>query len=100
MYRYSESAICFVLLRHVAVRAFSRAWANTGNRIAARMAMMAITTSNSIKVKPALFRIGDSFPDHYTTPPVSCRFVLGWASLPQRGGRGSVRDVCHRALAS
>ena len=32
-------------------RAFSRAWANTGKRIAARMAMMAITTSSSISVK-------------------------------------------------
>src|SRR5438034_4732794 len=37
----------------VAVRAFSRAWANTGKRIAARMAMIAITTRSSIKVKPA-----------------------------------------------
>src|SRR6266852_1564987 len=32
-------------------RAFSRARAKTGNRIAARMAMMAITTSSSIRVK-------------------------------------------------
>ena len=30
--------------------AFSFAFANAGNNIAARMAMMAITTSNSIKV--------------------------------------------------
>jgi hypothetical protein len=40
------------LLRHVACRAFPRAWLNTGNKMAARIAMMAITTSNSIKVKP------------------------------------------------
>src|SRR5262249_24817058 len=33
-------------------RACSRARAKTGNRMAARMAMMAITTSNSIRVKP------------------------------------------------
>src|SRR5438105_805016 len=32
-------------------RAFSRAWAKTGNRMAARMAIMAITTSSSISVK-------------------------------------------------
>src|SRR5713101_5676614 len=41
-----------MLLRHVVCRALSRAWANTGNRIAARMAIIAITTSNSISVKP------------------------------------------------
>ncbi|MBM3497413.1 MAG: hypothetical protein FJX74_01975, partial [Armatimonadetes bacterium] len=34
------------------MRAFSRARAKTGNRIAARMAMIAMTTSNSISVKP------------------------------------------------
>src|SRR5437660_2222093 len=33
-------------------RAFSRAWAKTGNRIAAKIAMIAITTSSSIRVKP------------------------------------------------
>src|SRR6266568_2522598 len=40
------------LLMQDAWRAFSRAWAKTGNRMAARMAIMAITTSSSIKVKP------------------------------------------------
>jgi hypothetical protein len=32
--------ICFVPERHVICRAFSRAWAKTGKRIAARMAMI------------------------------------------------------------
>jgi hypothetical protein len=40
------------LFRQVVCRAFSRALAKTGKRIAARMAIIAITTSNSIKVKP------------------------------------------------
>ena len=40
-----------MLETQVVIRAFSRAWAKTGNRIAARMAMMAITTSNSMRVK-------------------------------------------------
>src|SRR5713101_2609933 len=40
------------LLMQLAWRAFSRAWAKTGNRIAARMAIIAITTSSSIRVKP------------------------------------------------
>src|SRR5437867_2151793 len=43
---------CLMFDRHVACRARSRAWAKTGKRIAARMAMMAITTSSSIRVKP------------------------------------------------
>src|SRR5690349_4642302 len=43
-----------MLLMHWTWRADSRAWANTGKRMAARMAMMAITTSSSIRVKPRL----------------------------------------------
>src|SRR2546426_1028590 len=43
---------CFRCDWQLAERAFSRAWANTGKRIAARMAMIAITTSSSIRVKP------------------------------------------------
>jgi len=42
------------LLWQLAVRAFSRARANTGKRIAARMAMIAITTNSSMSVKPLL----------------------------------------------
>src|SRR5213593_3728617 len=49
--------ICFRLLAHVACRAFSRAWAKTGKRIAAKMAMIAITTSNSIRVNALRCRI-------------------------------------------
>src|SRR6266567_2322018 len=41
-----------MLLMQLAWRAFSRAWAKTGNRIAASMAIIAITTSSSIRVKP------------------------------------------------
>src|SRR5438309_1887574 len=41
-----------MLLRQVAWRAFSRAWAKTGNKMAARIAMIAITTRSSISVKP------------------------------------------------
>src|SRR5689334_22737420 len=45
--------ICFRFERQFAERAFSRACAKTGNRIAAKIAMMAITTSNSISVNAA-----------------------------------------------
>src|SRR5947207_907067 len=43
---------CLVLLVQDAWRAAARACANTGNRIAARIAMIAMTTSSSISVKP------------------------------------------------
>ncbi len=43
---------CFMLLTQVVVWAFFFALASTGNNIAAKMAMMAITTSNSMSVKP------------------------------------------------
>src|SRR5947209_2919018 len=41
--------------RQLALRACSRARAKTGKRIAAKMAMMAITTSSSIRVNPRRF---------------------------------------------
>src|SRR5689334_4870313 len=50
---------CFSLERQDVWRAFSRAWAKTGNRIAARIAMIAITTRSSMRVNP-LFLLGQS----------------------------------------
>ena len=38
---------------HIALCAFAFDWLNAGNNIAAKIAMMAMTTSNSIKVNPA-----------------------------------------------
>src|SRR5437870_2255056 len=46
--------ICLRFDRQPACRAFSFAWAKTGKRIAARMAIMAITTSSSISVNAGL----------------------------------------------
>jgi hypothetical protein len=43
--------ICFKLERHDDRRAFSLALEKTGNKIAARIAMIAITTKSSIRVK-------------------------------------------------
>ena len=42
-----------MLLAHTALRALFFALANAGNSMAARMAMMAMTTSSSMRVKPA-----------------------------------------------
>jgi hypothetical protein len=47
-------ASCLTLDTHELRRAFSRALAKAGKRIAASKAIIAMTTSNSIKVKPAL----------------------------------------------
>jgi hypothetical protein len=44
--------ICFSLDMQLACRAFSRALAKTGNRMAASIAMMAMTTSSSVSAKP------------------------------------------------
>ena len=44
-----------MLLRHLAERPLSLALARAGNSSAAKIAMMAITTSNSISVKPCFF---------------------------------------------
>src|SRR5437867_415936 len=66
----------FMWLKHIDVRAFSLAWAKTGKRMAARIAMMAITTSSSISVN-AGFRI------RCIRPP----FLLGVLPLPVRARR-------------
>ena len=42
--------ICLTLLVQLMVRAFSRAFASAGSSIVANIAMIAITTSGSIKV--------------------------------------------------
>ncbi|MFO7776207.1 MAG: prepilin-type N-terminal cleavage/methylation domain-containing protein [Candidatus Hydrogenedentota bacterium] len=43
-----------VVIAIIGILAVSRARASAGNKIAARIPIMAITTSNSIKVKPSL----------------------------------------------
>src|SRR6266705_1636704 len=50
-YMFIPRPSCLKFERQVVARAFSRAWAKTGNRIAARMAIIAITTRSSIRVK-------------------------------------------------
>jgi len=45
---------CFTLLRQAVCLAAAFAWAKTGNKIAAKIAMIAMTTSNSINVNAAL----------------------------------------------
>ena len=53
---------CFRLLTHPAVRARSLALLNAGNSIAAKIPMMAITTSNSIKVNACFRPTGKQHP--------------------------------------
>src|SRR5262249_9448938 len=48
------TATCLISDRQLMARLLSLAWEKTGKRMAARIAMIAITTSNSIKVKALL----------------------------------------------
>src|SRR6185503_14853477 len=50
-YISSPSISSLMLLRQAVLRAASRAWAKTGKRMAASIAIIAITTSSSISVK-------------------------------------------------
>src|SRR5450756_547519 len=63
-YICSASAVCFMLEVQLARYAFRFAAASAGSSIAARIAMIAITTSSSINVNPRVFLefkiIGDS----------------------------------------
>src|ERR1051325_7771620 len=47
----TPSANCRQLLAHMVWRALARAWANTGKRMAARTAIIAMTTRSSMRVK-------------------------------------------------
>src|SRR3954465_15332607 len=49
--RFRASPICFKLLRQAIRLPFSLAELNAGSNIAARMAIMAMTTNNSMRVK-------------------------------------------------
>jgi hypothetical protein len=51
---HTAKAICLTLFMHAARRPASRAELMAGNNRPMRMPMMAITTSNSISVKPIL----------------------------------------------
>src|SRR5436190_17664931 len=51
-YRCQQTSSCLRLFRHTIAAAFSLDFVNAGRSKAARIAMIAITTSNSIRVKP------------------------------------------------
>src|SRR5258708_1711779 len=82
----SAKPICFILERQTLRRACSRARAKTGKRIAARMAMMAITTRSSISVKPRRFHGADmersSFRSRAPIDGWGCRDRESGASSP------------------
>src|SRR5687768_13051905 len=102
-------AICLRLLWQLAPRAFSRAWANTGNRIAARMAMIAITTSSSIRVNADfLLMMDESLLTAASRQPVSAerwapRYLTLSVSAPPEGAcrrhreRGRPAEACTEA---
>src|ERR1041385_4284838 len=61
MYIEFANAICFKLLMHCVVCALSFAFPRAGARRLARIAMIAITTSNSMSVKPRARGRGGDF---------------------------------------
>src|SRR6266852_2372685 len=79
MYSASAVPICRWFERQAVCRAFSRAWAKTGNKMAASIAIIAITTSNSIKVKPTCRRMGEP-------PSPRVRHDLAHQAVPRTPG--------------
>src|SRR5437867_815975 len=75
-------ASCLVLLRQEMPVPLHLALASAGNSRAARMAMMAMTTSNSMSVEARRFRVGPAPGD----------------SLPRRGARDGELSGCDCAL--
>src|SRR5437667_816871 len=95
-----------MLEKQAACRPFSRACAKTGKRIAARMAIMAMTTSSSIRVNPRAFPDADvtavSLPER--TPRhglLSCLTLFSFraseADSSQRARSFSLRTGCDAA---
>lgn len=89
-YKCQQTSSCFKLLRQFNARALSLALLKAGKSIAARMAMMAMTTSSSIKVNPepgrgvrARAAVKESLiPAEFTTFQFTCEF-LDDLTLPQ-----------------
>src|SRR5579884_2381426 len=121
-------ASCFLLLMQLVAQAFCLALASAGNSRPARMAMMAITTNNSIKVKAALLafisrplavfnllfkqfitgpeRIARSgpvttrliVPDEQAGNTNCCRQPASWLHLTRRSQDGQPKDLSHSSL--
>src|SRR5438045_615757 len=85
-------AICLRLLAHLIFCAFNLAPASAGNNIAARMAMMAMTTSNSIKVNPLLRRAFSNIFNFISFDPFK---IISPPDDPERtsGGYSTDRDA-------
>src|SRR4051812_22220809 len=93
-YMRQPSWICLRLLMHWMPCARIFAWLKAGNNKAARMAMMAITTRSSIRVKASrLFRIPSNEPEKFgdrITDDVGNRPVVDHAA-----GRKRIEGIPH-----
>src|SRR6185369_4037941 len=76
---------CFRLLRHAMPSALALARVNAGSSMAARMAMMAMTTSSSIRVKAGDGRRPGK-PSRGTSSDRSVEGAIGYNSKAQRPG--------------
>src|SRR6516162_1736038 len=101
MYRRAESATCRRLEKQAARWPFCLAVLRTGSSSAARIAMMAITTRSSIRVKPCFVVVaGRSFMDAliYTLEDEQRMQKPQRAQRPQRGAEDSAALVGQGAL--
>src|SRR5262245_17751511 len=74
-YISQHNCICFMLLMQLVRSAFSLARARAGSSIAARIAMIAMTTSNSMRVKPPEATIGER-PLAVEVEALAVRFIV------------------------
>src|ERR1022692_4465436 len=95
-YITQQSCICFILFKHCVFCAAFFARPSAGSNMAARMAMMAITTSSSIRVKAShrlarmhfvIFLCCSFFPDHnhLNSNVAACRHPFTGTPLPLKG---------------
>src|SRR5512133_2585775 len=103
MYIAIDSPICLQLDKQVVARAFSRAWAKTGKRIAARIAMIAMTTSSSIRVNACRRRplIRTSSLETQTAAPRAVQLLVGsraGGAIPASGRRNDLPPIQHHLI--
>src|SRR3954452_23527073 len=85
--------ICFRLFMHADARAFSRAWAKTGKRMAASIAMIAMTTKSSMRVNPRLLGSISFFSFLRDDKRLTPYRMMKLSARRRRGGGGAGRLV-------
>src|ERR1041385_4670577 len=94
-YRCQQTSSCLRLLRQARVRALSLALARTGKSKAARMAMIAMTTNNSIKVNALEpFTIAEALISALASAPMGFMIQYCYALIHRNHSRCAERVCC------